>query len=168
MKLLKKITLFSSILLSLNANKIDIPYWVNPSIESCELYGGIIKDGYCDASFYDGIKICEANGYILPTIEAFKITSEYCGAKTTDEYLGLDTFSSFETTDKYNKNKNNEDFHQCIENLGFDTVFDYLSSNKEPEWNWKKLKRDVITYNFGAAITSKFSYTDKIHVRCIK
>ncbi len=165
MKLLQKMVTVVIISL-LNADEIQVPKWVDPSVESCEANGGIIKDGYCDASFYDAQKICKADGYILPTIEAFKITSEYCTAKPYDEYSNI--FTPLQATELRRENSDNEEYAQCVEKLGFDSLFEYVSATKEPDWNWEKIRRKVISHNFSAAHSAKLYYTYKAHVRCIK
>ena len=164
MKFLPVIAVTSIVVLF--AETLPIPKWIDPSLKACESNGGSINDGYCDASFYNAQKICEADGYILPTIETFKATSERCSAKAYDEYSN--TFTPLQATEIRRKNRNNDAYRNCVEELGFDRLFLYVSATKKPDWDWQKLKRDVVLHDFSSAYSITLAYTDKAHVRCIE
>ena len=164
MKLLNALLITAIGSLSLFANEPTKPVWFDPSAEACTQNKGILKDGYCDAAYFDAKKVCKAEGHSLPTIEVFEETSIYCGATPYNTYT-KDGTSHKDTITRKN-NQANKAYRQCVENLGFDRLFSYASLTKEPEWDWKKMKRDIIVHDFSAALSLKSHYTFKTHVRC--
>lgn len=140
--------------------------WLIPSKEVCEKNGGmwkkmvnrefrvyngevtVVEDAYgCEANWGSAIKICEAMGGKLPTIEELRGVVTFCGGKPHD----------------YIKNKSNSDYRACYMKVGFLEYESYWSSSihpKDNEWVW------YIYFYYG--VENPMTKDTEVAILCIK